>query len=266
MLRLLALGLLLALPAKAHEYWIEPTAYVIPGNGTVIASLFNGQNFEGTEFPFLPQAFKRFDLALADRLAPVTGRMGDRPALQMPPLGEGLHVAVFETPGNIVEYAEFDMFKRFVEHKDFAGALEAHAARGLPETGFSEFYTRHSKALIAVGSGQGADRAFGLETEIVALANPYTDDLGGQMPVRVLYQGAPRADVQVELFAKAPDGTVVVTLHRTDADGVAQLPVVAGHSYLVDAVVLREPSPVLALRSGAVWESLWAALTFAVPD
>lgn len=257
---------MLAAPADAHEYWIEPQAYTIPQDSIVMAALFNGQNFAGTEFPFLPKAFARFDLALGDTVAPVTGRLGNRPALQMQALGEGLHVAIFETPGDAVEYTEFDKFKGFVEHKDFRGALEAHAARGLPETGFREFYTRHSKALIAVGNGGGADRAFGLETEIVALANPYTDALDGRMPVRVLYQGAPRADAQIELFAKAPDGTVVVTLHRTDADGMAQLPVAAGHSYLVDAVVLREPSPVLALRRGVVWESLWAALTFAVPE
>lgn len=257
--------LTLAAPVSAHEYWIEPIAYAVPGNSILAAALFNGQNFTGTEFPFLPQAFARFDVALGDQVVPVTGRLGDRPALLMRPLGEGLHVVVFETPGDAVEYTEFDKFKGFVEHKDFRGALETHAARGLPETKFSEFYTRHSKALIAVGHGKGADRAFGLETEIVALANPYTDALDGRMPVQVLYQGAPRADAQIELFAKAPDGTVVVTLHRTGADGVAQLPVVPGHSYLVDAVVLREPAAALAAERGVVWESLWAALTFAVP-
>jgi hypothetical protein len=266
MRRFLALCLILAGPARSHEYWIEPVTYTVPENSIVAAALFNGQNFSGTEFPFLPQAFARFEIALADRVVPVSGRLGDRPALQMPPLGEGLHVAIFETPGDKVEYTDFARFKGFVEHKDFRGALADHAARGLPETGFSEFYTRHSKALIAVGHGAGTDRAFGLETEIVALANPYTDALGGRMPVRVLYQGAPRADAQVELFAKAPDGTVAVTLHRTDADGVARLPVAAGHSYLVDAVVLREPSAALAAGRGVVWESLWAALTFALPD
>jgi Domain of unknown function (DUF4198) len=266
MRRLLAFLLILAGPAAAHEYWIEPTDYAVAQDSIVAAALFNGQNFAGTEFPFLPKAFARFDLALGDRIQPVAGRLGDRPALQMAPLGDGLHVAIFETPGDKVEYTDFAKFTGFVEHKGFPGALQAHAARGLPETGFSEFYSRHSKALIAVGSGSGADRAFGLETEIVALANPYTDALGGLMPVRVLYQGAPRADAQIELFAKAPDGTVLVTLHRTDADGVAQLPVVAGHSYLVDAVVLREPAPALAAERGVVWETLWAALTFAVPQ
>ena len=127
-----------------------------------------------------------------------------------------------------------------------------------------ERYSRHAKSLMAVDGGDGSDRARGLLTEIVAGANPYTEDMSGGMPVQVLYEGAPRQDVQVELFDRAPDGSVTVTLHRTDAEGRVTLPVVPGHAYLVDSVVLRALEP--ATEAGEVWESLWASLTFAVPQ
>ena len=55
--------------------------------------------------------------------------------------------------------------------------------------------------------------------------------------------------------------TVTVTTTRTDTAGKARIAVAAGHEYLLDAVVLR-PAPEGAK---AVWETLWAALTFAVP-
>lgn len=262
----LAFGLALALPAQAHEWWIEPKAYVVAADATVDAGLFNGQMFKGGQFPFLPQNFVRFDLALGDLVVPVKARLGDLPALSMPPLGNGLHVAIYESAGDVVLYKDFAVFTRFVEHKDFPGALARHRERGLPETGFREFYTRYAKALIAVGSGAGQDRAFGLTTEIVALKNPYVDDIAAGLPVQVFYLGAPRADAQVELFAKDPAGIVTVTLHRTDAEGVAVLAVVPGTSYLADAVVLREPDADTAAAQDAVWESLWAALTFAVPE
>ena len=42
-----------------------------------------------------------------------------------------------------------------------------------------------------------------------------------------------------------------------------QFPVFPGRQYLADAVVLRAVDP--AASGGAVWESLWAALTFATP-
>lgn len=258
---------LFATTASAHEYWLEPPAYVLPADSTVTAGLFNGQIFKGMEFAFLPKNFRRFELAQGDRIEPVKGRLGDIPALAMPPLGEGLHVALYKSSGDMVMYKDMAAFGRFVTHKNFPAALARHADRRLPLQDFREYYTRHAKSLIAVGNGAGQDRAFGMETEIVALKNPYTDDISQGLPVKVLYQASPRADVQVEYFDKNAAGEVVVTLHQTDAEGVALLPVTPGHSYLVDAVVLREPAAgSAATTKGAVWESLWAALTFAMPQ
>lgn len=252
-----------ALPARAHEFWISPVLYMIPPGDQLRADLRVGEAFKGSASSFVPQRFARFDLVMGDRVTEVPGRLGDRPALAMTPPQEGLAIAVHQTADLSLTYSDWAKFENFVAHKDFAGVLEAHRARGLPETGFSELYSRYAKSLIAVGAGAGADRKVGLLTEIVALANPYTDDLSGGLAVQVLYQDAARADVQVELFDRAPDGTVAVTLHRTDAEGVARIPVTPGHSYLVDAVVLREADP--ETQRGAVWESLWASLTFMVP-
>jgi uncharacterized GH25 family protein len=138
-------------------------------------------------------------------------------------------------------------------------------ARSLPRDDFSEAYTRYSKTLIGVGNSAGADRRTGMETEIVALTNPYADNLNGGMRVQVFYRTDARADAQIEVFRKAPDDSVEVTTLRTDKAGVAVIPVLAGHAYMLDAVVLREPSAALARQTGAVWETLWANLTFAVP-
>jgi hypothetical protein len=231
------------------------------------AGLFNGQNFKGGELAYFEKTFQRFEIALGDRVEPLKGRTGDKPALNTAALGEGLHVALYESAGDTVYYAEQVKFENFAKHKDFKGALEQHKERGLSEGKFSEYYTRHVKVLLAVGSGAGEDRAYGLETEIVALKNPYTDDVSKGMPVRVLYRGAPRANAQIELFDKNAEGKVLITLIRTNAEGVGFLPVSKGHSYLVDAVVLREPEAgSKAEASGAAWETLWAALTFAVPQ
>ena len=68
----------------------------------------------------------------------------------------------------------------------------------------------------------------------------------------------------MELFDRGPDGSVDVRLYRTDAEGRAVLDVAPGHAYLVDHVVMREVEP--ADETGSVWESLWASLTFAVPE
>ena len=263
-----ALALCFALFANAvpaHEVWLEPLDYTVPTDGMLQAHLVNGEEFEGTNFPYLMSRLTRFDMALGETTRPVENLSGSKPILDNAPLGDGLHVVAYVSTLSRLTYDDWAAWGRFAAHKDFATAEADHLARGLPQTGFTEVYSRHVKTLIAVGDGDGADQAMGLETEFVALMNPYTDDLSQGLQVQLFYQGVPRGDAQVELFAKAPDGTVEITLHRTDADGIATLPARAGYSYLADAVVLREPAPDLAAEKDAVWETLWAALTFAVP-
>lgn len=267
MLRALLLATCVAgLPfaAGAHEFWIEPDAYQVDPGEAMTARLRVGETFAGAEQTYLPRNFERFDMQCDGKLSEVLGRAGDRPALNVEATGEGLCVIIHQTRDYTLTYRDWQKFVNFVEHKDFDGVLQDHAARGLPETNFVELYSRYAKSLIAVGDGAGADTEVGLLTEIVAEANPYTDDLSEGLPLRVLFDGAPRADAQVELFAKAPDGQVDVTLHRTDDEGRVTIPVQAGYAYLADAVVLRALSP--EEDDDPVWESLWASLTFAVPE
>lgn len=263
---LLALTLALITPATsvAHEFWIDPEVFSLPQGDEITANLRVGQNFEGSPLSYVPRNFTRFEVALGDAMIPVEGRLGDRPALRMDLAGaQGLAVILHETTDSTLTYESWEQFARFVEHKGFDGVLDRHRERGLPDAGFVELYSRHVKSLVAVGDGRGADREFGLRTEFVALANPYADDLSAGLPVRLLLDGSPRANVQVELWDRAPDGTISVTLHRTDAHGEALLPVTPGHVYMADSVAMLERTP--EETRNAVWQSLWASLTFAVP-
>lgn len=257
---------LLASPLAAHEFWIEPLAYQVEADGRLEAKIVNGQEFNGGPLAYLPQRFVNFLIFSGDEVTRVTGRPGDTPALNQDAPANGLNVAAYQAQNAIVTYEEWEKFQGFVDHKDFGDVLSRHLARGLSPDGFKEIYSRYSKALIGVGDSQGADRRVGLETEIVALNNPYTDDLSQGMRVQVYYRNDTRADTQVEVFEKADNGTVAIALYRTDAEGIAVFPVKPGYRYMVDAVVLREPTADLQERSTAVWETLWANLTFAVPE
>lgn len=250
-----------ATASLAHEFWIEPTEYQVQSGAPLVVDLRNGQNFSGSDLPYFPKRFQRFDLVMNGRSAPAEGRMGDFPALQITAPDDGLLVIVHQTTPKTLKYAKWEKFAAFADHKGFADIQTRHDARGLPENGFSEIYTRYAKALVGIGDARGADAPTGLETEFVALTNPYTDNLSQGMAVQVLYQGNPRANTQIEVFERDPAGTVAITYLHTDASGKAAIPTRPGHTYLLDAVVLR------AAPTGgdAVWETLWAALTFAVP-
>ena len=53
---------------------------------------------------------------------------------------------------------------------------------------------------------------------------------------------------------------------RSNAEGVAVIDIKPGHTYLLDAVLLRVPEPNASNGPPAHWESLWAAVPFAVPE
>lgn len=249
----------------AHEFWIEPTKYQIATNAELVAYLRNGENFKGSPSAYLSSRTPRFELVTNGRTDPVIARLGDNPALKMEPLQAGLNIVVHQRDSSVISYASWEKFQRFADHKDFPDILKRHRARGLPESQFREAYSRYSKSLIAVGDAEGNDQVTGLVIELVALQNPYVDNISRGLQVQAYYQNLVRPNAQIELFEKAHNGDVKVSLHRTDDLGIVMLPVKPSHSYLVDMVVLREPSAELAKDKAVVWESLWASLTFSVP-
>lgn len=250
--------------AISHEFWLRPQKYQLESGAPIVAELLGGQKFSGGPFSYVPDRFVRFDFVQGEQVVAVQGRIGDRPAANMPVPNDGLWVIVHETTDSKLTYQDWETFAGFVKHKDLGNTLAQHEARGLPRYGFRESYRRFIKALVAVGDGQGADGPVGLRTEIVALANPYTDDLTNGLPVQVLFEGAPRINAQLEVFDRGPDGQVTITTQHTDDQGQTVVAVQSGHEYLLDAVkMLRLDTDNPSVEP--VWKSLWAALTFAVP-
>ena len=265
MRRLTLILAILASPVSAHEYWLQPQDFTVAADATLIVQIVNGSDYVGQNLPYMPQRFARFDDVVGGETFPIPGRIGDIPAVQISDLPEGLNVLVYQARNATVDYKDWETFLTFVEHKDLTEVLDAHRARGFAEEAFREVYSRYSKSLVAVGDGAGADSRTGLETEIVAMTNPYTDDVSDGMTFQLWYGDAPRANVRFEVYDRSPEGEVTQTFYETDDQGMVTVPVQPGYTYMADAVLIREPAADVAEDTGAVWETLWANMTWAVP-
>jgi len=256
--------------AFAHEVWLDSAEWQLQPGDDLVVSLKNGEDFDGIELSWLDRRMTRFDSITDDDVTALQGRAGDIPAVQTVAPDEGLMVLAYSSTHSTVRYKTWEKFMSFAGHKDLARDIPEvalyHKANDLPFKDFKEVYWRHSKALLGIGDAKGKDRELGLETEFVAMSNPYTDDLANGFQAMLLYQGRPRDETQVEVFDRAPDKSVTVTRLRTDAGGVVTVPVIPGHTYLLDSVVLRRPDADLATKTEAIWETLWAAMTFHVPQ
>lgn len=259
----------LASPVFSHEFWIEPESFQVETSAPLIANFRNGQNFKGGKLSWFARRIARSERRQGETVTPLTGRDGDLPAISVTPDKPGLLRLIHQTTSSTVSYQTAEEFAAFVDHKDLDTSAQPN-----PSFPMVESYRRFAKSLVAMGDGAGQDAHAGLEIELVALKNPYRDDLSAGLPMLLLYQGIPRADAQVEVFEKDASNLVTITRLRTDSKGQVILPVKKGHRYLVDSVLLRRPIPMegptqdwaQAEDQSATWESLWASLTFAVPD
>jgi len=255
------IAVLAASPSLSHEFWIEPEVFQIEAGETLKANFRNGQEFKGGALSWFDRRTRRSEIRLNGNLTEYSGRDGDIPAMSLETSTPGLMSIAHETTRSRISYDEAAKFDAFVTQKDLD--TSAHPNPSYPIT---EGYVRYAKSLVAFGNGEGNDQPTGLEIEFVALKNPYTEDVSEGLPLKLLYQGKPRGAAQVEVFERSPDDEVNIFILRTDDLGEVIVPVKTGFEYLIDNVLLRSRPESKIKKDGMIWESIWASLTFAIPD
>lgn len=240
------LAVLAAGPARAHDFWIEPSSFTPAPGELVPLTLRVGEYLEGETVPRNDARIERFAVIADHGEARVVGHDGDDPAGVMRGENPGGAVVVYRSLPSRVE----------LDAPKFESYLELE---GLPQVKAGpELFSRCAKALVAVG-GKGSaafTRPAGLRLEIVPEADPYTLAQGSPLPVRVLYEGKPLQDVMVVALDLASAGRPQRI--RTDAAGRARVALPRPGLWLIKAVHMIPAQP----AAGATWESFWASLTF----
>jgi uncharacterized GH25 family protein len=256
-------GLLLwALSAPAllaHNFWIEPTTFTPAQGQRVAVRLRVGVELQGDPVPRDPNLIKRFVAVGPSGEAPVPGVANTEPAGFEAFSAPGLYTIVYESGRSPVEL-DAAKFEQYLKEEGLETVAAARARQGKSGAGAKEVFSRCAKALIAVGGpGSGHDRVFGQRLELVAEKNPYTLAGGGELPVRLLYEGKPLAGALVMALQRGRPDKVTA---RSDSKGRVLLKLDRPGFWLIKAVhMIAAPAD-----AGADWESLWASLTFALPS
>ncbi len=257
-------GLLLPpVGAGAHEFWIEPTVFRVGIDGTIVADLKLGKDLKGNTHPYVPAEAVRVAITDGAVTRRPLSRTGDIPAFHEAPARKGLHVLSYHSKERRVTYDDPALFQGFLAREGLDWARAAHRRRGLPPDGFTEVYTRCAKALVQVGEGAaGADKPLGMPLELIAEVNPYALRADASaLPVRLRWNGAPIADIQISVFRHDRDDALTVAKVRTDAAGRATIPLGDGGMVLLNAVHMIPWGE----KPGDAWHSYWATLSFTVP-
>jgi uncharacterized GH25 family protein len=259
-LSLTLLALLSAASLSAHDFWIEPSTFQPAPGQRVVVRLRVGQHFRGDPVPRDPALLQRFSLVgPAGGETPVPGIPGGEPAGYATAAAPGLSLLTYASGRSSVEL-DAAKFESYLSEEGLEKISALRARKGQSAEPVKEVFSRCAKAILAVGGaggGAGFDRVLGLALELVPEKDPTTLGAGGELPVRLLWQGKPLAGALVVAMPRErPDARVTA---RSDAAGRVTLRLDRPGVWLVKAVQMI-PAP--ADAAGADWESFWASLTF----
>jgi uncharacterized GH25 family protein len=259
--------LILAAPqlAAAHDFWLEPSSFAPAVNSAVRVHFRVGDHFSGERLERNDARIRRFVAIAPDGTErPLVGRHGMDPAGIVRVDAPGIWTLVYRgTPSSLTLAAQ--AFEGYLKEEGLEHISQARATRGESRRPGREHFSRAVKSLIAVGSSDpgsvaGYDRAAGLTLEIVPEANPFAAGRS-ELPVRLIYEGAPLAGALIVAMRKAtPDAKAeIVSAVRTDAQGRAVVGSGPG-LWLIKAVHMVAAPGTKEID----WESTWTSMTFEV--
>jgi uncharacterized GH25 family protein len=250
-----------AAPLLAHDFWIEPTSFH-PEDGSVVGiALRVGQEFRGDPVPRMTESIEKFVAVSRSGEKPVEGISGRDPAGIVRVAAPGYLVVGYRSRPKRIDLPA-EKFEEYLKEEGLEKVSAMRASRGQSQKPSKEIYSRCAKSLLDVdGTGTaGYDRVLGFRLELVLEKAPKEVGGGRSMPVRIVFEGKPLPGALV--VAMNRDEPEKRLSARSDEKGRVALDLPHGGVWLVKAVhMVAAPA-----RSGADWESLWASLTFEVPQ
>ncbi len=254
---LIVAALLAALPARAHDFWIEPSRFKPQPGAIVAVHLWVGQDFTGDPVPRQSNDIEQFFVRQNGADADIGGANSIDPAGLFRKDGEATAVIGYRSRGSDIELpaAKFDDYLR---QYGLGTIVAERARRGEAQKPGRERFFRYAKALLTgAAASPAATQALGFAYEIVPGDDPTAN--AGPLRGRILYDGKPLAGALVEALWR-DDPSIRLSM-RSDAQGAFVFALPRPGVWLVKSVHM--------VRAGFFashdWDSLWASLTFEVP-
>jgi uncharacterized GH25 family protein len=219
-------ALLIALPAAAHDFWIQPQAP---------HALLVGHGPYRQISPIPPSRITRFET-----IGPA----------------QGPHLLVLETDDKAQSHLPALRFNDYLQNEGLVPALQERDRTGRTNRDGSERYSRRAKALVGAGPDDALfTRRVGLTLEIVPQRSATA------LPVQVFYKDRPLAGALVKLTDLDHDDQPFET-HLTGADGTASFAVPKKGSWLLNVIWTEVQGP----DAETDFATIFSSLSFAYPE
>jgi uncharacterized GH25 family protein len=254
---LIVAALLWSVPARAHDFWIEPSTYrPLPGM-SVSVTLRVGQDFVGDSVPYMADSIDAFFVRQDGDDETLFGSEGLAPASSLRASGTATAIVAYSSAGSITELPA-DRFEAYLEQYGLDDIISERLRRGEDTSAARECFYRYAKALLT-GAAPSASvtQPLPFAYEIVPDADPTAGF--GAFDAHIFYDGEPLANALVEALHRQ-DPSVRLSV-RSDAHGAFSLALPRSGVWLVKSVHMVRAG----FFSDCDWQSSWASLTFEMP-
>ena len=254
---------------QAHEFWLVPVTTPLTVGSVARVGVKVGEFFEGESLPWSAPQTVALRLHTADGnadLLPLLALRGAMPKLSVPLRQPGTTMVTFDSQPNTISLPA-DTFHAYLHDEGLDFIKARRLASGDDKKPGRERYRRFVKTLMQVQAVAPAEppavpddtfsRVAGQRLEIVPLNDPLALAPGGDLGVKLLFDGQPLAGALVKAWHRK-DGQLLIVRTRTAADGTAALTLPHPGAWMVSVVHMV---PAVGVKD-IDWDSLWANLSF----
>jgi len=245
---------------RAHDLWIVPGRFHLNPGERIRIFLNSGDEFPKSDSLVGEFRIASFNLYSATEQIPLSRFVVDGKSLtaEMKAPPKGTVVLGLATKPRLVRL-KADEFNEYLKEEGLLRVLEEREQRGETADAVVERYTKWAKAILAVGEGDDSwKKNLGMRIEIVPEVDPCATKVGGELSVRVLFDGEPLSGST--LVGARAGGPPKELEGITDDEGRARLAIgEAGRWYIRTIHMIR-----LVDDPETQWESFWTTLTFEV--
>lgn len=256
-MKTLALVLLSACAAGAHEFWLEPLRFHPAGNRATSVRIQVGENFTGERWKGSGRRIRKLrdHFRGQSRALPLQEATFELPA--GPP---AQHLITFSNDNSYIQLGA-EKFNEYLRDDGLDNALQWRQEHGQENRPGREFYRRCVKTLVQVGAAADEDSTYALDTglplELIPGRNPYAGNRHEDMHFSVLFQHKPLANALVQVWHRG-DGRTSRQQLRSDAQGTVSFQVWGEGTWMVSSVHMERVPP----GQKADWQSYWSSYTF----
>ncbi|MBC7572047.1 MAG: DUF4198 domain-containing protein [Spirosoma sp.] len=251
--------------ALAHEFWLEPSQYVVRTGARINIQVMVGESFDGERSEGVKNRivqYRHHTTIGSTDLAPAltNGAYGNVTVQLNTP---GTHLFSFaNTPKFLAMKA--DSFLLYLQEDGLTNVIAARKQRSETGKPSRELYQRCVKTLVQVGNKP--DNTFakptGMPLEIMADKNPYSQRVGQPIGYRILFGNKPVSGALVRYWNRDLTNQLSEEKQRSDAQGRVQFALKPGKNMVSVVHMIPASDTAQARYQPANWHSYWGSLTF----